>query len=554
MNVAGFARALVRTRLILLALGAMLAFAPAAAPALAQDTGGTPPPVQVERTAPQGPRVLSNQELTGQRPSPLGSELFEGTAPTYSPQILDAAYMLQPGDRVSVSLYGGVTATIELSLDARGNIVIPNVGPVQLMGVRAGQVQSVVTAAVRKTYNESVRVYAAALVAAPIQVFVTGPVARPGAYPSAPGDSVVTLLQRAGGIDANRGSYRNIRIVRDGQVMATADLYEFLRSGALPNFSFRNGDAVVVGEQGPVVSVEGTVRSPFTFELEGPATGAEILTYARPRPETTHAALIGTRDRMPVTNYLTLDAFAAQPVRDGDRIRFEKDVRAMQLAIRVEGAHDGPSVFTVQRGATVGQVLAQLPIDPSADQASIYIRRESVRRTQKQMLEDSLFRLERAALTAPMRTPGEASARTQEAAFITQFIERARSIEPLGIVTLAGQDRNRVLLEADDVIVIPEYSQVVTIAGEVQAPQSILHRSTRVSDYVKAAGGYTNKADRGRILVLRADGGIREDGRVAPGDRILVLPKMDSKIFELVKDFTQILYQIAIAARAVDGF
>jgi hypothetical protein len=29
---------------------------------------------------------------------------------------------------------------------------------------------------------------------------------------------------------------------------------------------------------------------------------------------------------------------------------------------------------------------------------------------------------------------------------------------------------------------------------------------------------------------------------------------MDSKIFELVKDFTQILYQIAIAARAVDGF
>ena len=61
MNVAGFARALVRARLALLALGAMLAFAPAAA----QDTGGTPPPVQVERTAPQGPRVLSNQDLWG---------------------------------------------------------------------------------------------------------------------------------------------------------------------------------------------------------------------------------------------------------------------------------------------------------------------------------------------------------------------------------------------------------------------------------------------------------------------------------------------------------
>jgi len=461
---------------------------------------------------------------------------------------------MQPGDRVRVSLYGGVTQDTELTIDARGNIVIPTVGPVPLGGVRANQVQGAVAAAVGRIYNASVRVYAAPLVSAPIQVFVTGPVERPGAYPAAAGDSVVTLLQRAGGIDEDRGSYRRIRIVRDNQVIAEADLYEFLRSGTLPDVTFRNGDAVVVGEQGPVVSVEGTVRAPFTFELEGPATGAQILTYARPRPETTHAALIGTRDRMPVTSYLTLDQFAAQPVADGDRIRFEKDVRAAQLAVRVEGAHDGPSVFTVQRGTTVGQVLAQVPIDPLADRNSVYIRRESVRRTQKQMLEDSLHRLERAALTAPMRTPGEASARTQEAAFITQFVERARQVEPLGIVTLAGQDPNRILLEPDDVIVIPEYSQVVTVAGEVQAPQSILHRSNRVSDYIRAAGGFTSKADRRRILVLRADGGIREDGRVYPGDRILVLPKMDSKIFELVKDFTQILYQIAIAARAVDGF
>jgi len=551
MTVAGFARAFASVRMILLGLAVLIA-APAAS--MAQDTGGAPPPTPIEQTAPEGPRVLTEQANANERPAPLGADIFQGMAPSYSPQILDPSYVLQPGDRVHVSLYGGVTQEMDLSLDARGNVVIPNVGPVMLGGVRAGNVQGAVTGAVRKVYNENVRVYASALVAAPIQVMVTGPVAHPGAYPSGAGDSVVTLLQRAGGIDPNRGSYRNIRIVRNGQVMATADLYDFLRNGGLPDFAFRNGDAVVVGEQGPVVSVEGTVRSPFTFELEGPSTGGEILMYARPRPETTHAALIGTRDRMPVTSYLTIDQFAQQPVADGDRIRFESDVRAQQLAIRVEGAHDGPSVYTVTRGTTVGQVLAQVAVDPLADQSSIYLRRESVRRTQKAMLEDSLRRLERAALTAPMRTPGEASARSQEAAFITQFVARAKTIEPMGIVTLNGQDRNAVLLEPDDVIVIPEYSQVVTIAGEVQAPQSILHRSARVADYIKAAGGFTPKADRGHILVLRADGGIREDGRVMPGDRILVLPKMDSKVFELVKDFTQILYQIAIAARAVEGF
>ena len=557
MNVAGFARALVRMRKPLgrfgvLGLVAALALGPAA-PSLAQSVGGSaPPPVVTERTSPQGTQALTRQENTGARPKPLGAELFESQGPTYGATIVDPDYVLQPGDRVRVSLYGGVQQDGELIIDSAGNVVIPTVGPAQLAGIRAGNVQAAVTNAVRRTYNESVQVYAAALAAAPLQVFVTGPVVRPGGYAAAPADSIVTLLQRAGGIDPNRGSYRHIRVVRNGRVVANADLYEFLRSGTLPEIRFQNGDAVVVGDQGPVVSVEGTVRAPFTFELEGPATGAQILTYARPRPETTHAALIGTRNRTPMAVYLTLDQFASQPVQDGDRVRFEKDVRAQQLAIRVDGAHEGPSVFTVQRGTTVGQVLAGVPIDRMADRSSIYIRRESVRVTQKQMLLESLARLERLALTASSSTPSEAQARAAEAQFLIQFVERARQAEPLGIVTLAGQDLNRVILEPDDVIVIPEYSQVVTISGEVQAPQSILHRSNRVSDYVKAAGGFTPRANKRQVLVLRQDGGIREDGTVHPGDRILVLPKLDSKIFQIIRDVTSIISSAAVTALAID--
>jgi hypothetical protein len=35
------------------------------------------------------------------------------------------------------------------------------------------------------------------------------------------------------------------------------------------------------------------------------------------------------------------------------------------------------------------------------------------------------------------------------------------------------------------------------------------------------------------------------------GDQILVLPKIDTKLLQAVKDITQIVYQIAIAANAV---
>jgi hypothetical protein len=37
-------------------------------------------------------------------------------------------------------------------------------------------------------------------------------------------------------------------------------------------------------------------------------------------------------------------------------------------------------------------------------------------------------------------------------------------------------------------------------------------------------------------------------GTLQPGDQILVLPKVDTKFLQSVKDITQIIYQIAIAA------
>ena len=38
------------------------------------------------------------------------------------------------------------------------------------------------------------------------------------------------------------------------------------------------------------------------------------------------------------------------------------------------------------------------------------------------------------------------------------------------------------------------------------------------------------------------------DSKLEPGDQIIVLPAIDTKILQAVKDITQIVYQIAIAA------
>jgi hypothetical protein len=49
---------------------------------------------------------------------------------------------------------------------------------------------------------------------------------------------------------------------------------------------------------------------------------------------------------------------------------------------------------------------------------------------------------------------------------------------------------------------------------------------------------------------VRANGLVEfgHDYTIKPGDQILVLPKVDAKTMHAVKDITQIIYQIAVAA------
>lgn len=85
-------------------------------------------------------------------------------------------------------------------------------------------------------------------------------------------------------------------------------------------------------------------------------------------------------------------------------------------------------------------------------------------------------------------------------------------------------------------------------------PQAVVfNKNATLRDYVAWAGGFTERADDDRIAVVRANGLVEfgSDYVVHPGDQILVLPKVDTKVLQAVKDITQIMYQIAIAANVV---
>ena len=74
------------------------------------------------------------------------------------------------------------------------------------------------------------------------------------------------------------------------------------------------------------------------------------------------------------------------------------------------------------------------------------------------------------------------------------------------------------------------------------------------SDYVGHVGGYTQKADNSKIIVIHQNGKaeLADSGtKVEAGDELMVLPKVKSKSIEITRGITQILYQMAVAAKLI---
>ncbi|MEB6379768.1 polysaccharide export protein [Leclercia adecarboxylata] len=501
-------------------------------------------------------RKLLPQSESG-LPPPYGANLFAGGYETERSDGLNDNYLIAPGDKLNIWIWGAVNFSNVVTVDNQGNIFIPDVGPINVQNVAASKVNNLVTSHISEVFTNNVNVYVNLLTATPVSVYVTGPVIRPGQYAGQSSDSVLYFLKRAGGIDSDRGSYRHIKVLRQNRVIQQIDLYEFMQRGKMPKLSLKDQDVILVEPQGPMINVAGKVRNPFRFELKNSsALGSELIDYALPLAKVSHVGVIGDRASGPFSVYMPYKDFDRIQLSDGDKVLFNDDMHAQVYDVQVMGSYRGPSYFTVRKETRLHDLLNHIPIDPNmADYGSIYIMRKSVAARQKEMLEDSLNRLERSVFTAPASSDGEASIRTKEAELVMRFVEKARKVQPLGKVVVSDKGViANILLEQGDQIVIPNKTDLIQVGGEVMMPQAVVYnKSASLEDYVAWAGGFTDRANDSRIAVVHANGlmEFKDGGDVMPGDQILVMPKVDSKMMQSIKDITQVIYQVAVAANVV---
>lgn len=488
--------------------------------------------------------------------TPFGSNLFLGHfASTYSDD-MNAHYIIQPGDRIVIRIWGAKTYDDILIVDQQGNIFLPEIGPVQVAGLQQSSLESSVRSKISSVFTSNVNSYVNLQSAQPVGVYVTGFVTSPGRYGGGSQDSVLSYIDRAGGIIADQGSYRKIKIMRGEINIANVDLYQFVLKGTLPSILLRDGDVIIVEEVKQQIIATGALRQAALYEFDINSIGQDLINLVSPSPNATHISLTGIRNGIPVNNYFSLKDFANIPLMNGDNIVFVADTKSKSMMVAVEGAIEGASRFPVSTSTTLLELLPYVAINPKlADISSIYILRHSVAQQQKIILEESLRQLEQSALTATSSSESEAAIRVNEAALIQDFVKRAALIEPDGVLVVYHDGTlSNTLLEDQDTIVIPQRTNVVHVAGEVMMSTAVLwNKNMDIDDYIENAGGYSNRANKSNILVVRMNGevGNIDDLGIAPGDRILVLPKFATKSLELAKNLTQILYQIAVATKVV---
>lgn len=488
----------------------------------------------------------------------FGAELFNGNFKNYTQRVYNPDYKIAVGDQISLKIWGAVEFEQILVVDSQGNIFIPKVGAVNLLGVKNSALVSVIKARVNKIYKNNVFVYADMNAYQNVSVFVTGSVNAPGLYQGLSSDSVIQYLDKAGGINLEYGSFRDIQILRNNAVIKKIDLYDFLLKGQMDLFPFRSGDVVLVGNVQSYVFVNGDVQRPFRFELANDIkTLFDLARVAGAKPIVTNAILrsYGNDHKLEVSAYNKMQ-FSKVLLKTGDEVQFNPEYISQNISITVNGEHSGLKTLVVRKGTTLEDVSRLIVANGQSDMNALQVFRKSVAKTQKDLINAQLKELETLALTSPSVTSQGAAIKAEQAKLILEFIQRARELEPKGqIVIDKPKSYGEVILEEGDTINVPSKNNLIIVQGEVTLPGAFVYnKGEDLKYYINLAGGYGERADTSKVLVIRNNGKAqRYSGSVdmMPGDSVLVLPKVESENLQIFSMLTQILYQIAVATNVV---
>lgn len=189
-------------------------------------------------------------------------------------------YMLNYADKLSITIFGGQNQKFSLAINKDGNITIPQVGELKLIGMSFDEAKKLITDETKKAYPNSTNILVDISEFTSIQVTISGLVNAPGLYNLSSFSTIKDALINSGGI-LNSGSYRNISLKREGQVIKSFDLYNLVRYGNnSSDMVLKSGDIIVVNPVKIEITLKGQVNNPAIYELNSGESFKNLFDFA----------------------------------------------------------------------------------------------------------------------------------------------------------------------------------------------------------------------------------------------------------------------------------
>jgi polysaccharide export outer membrane protein len=504
-----------------------------------------------------------------------GYNFFEYAPTTFAPtesMPISSDYVLGPGDMLEIFLYGNDEDEATAFISRTGEIFVPYIGPVNLLGLTFEQANELLkTRVAAELIGTEISIALKELRS--ITVYFLGEAYKPGQYKLSALSTVTNAMFASGGVNKN-GSLRNIQVLRNNKLIANYDFYEFLLKGRVnSDVKLQDGDVIFIPFIENKVKIGGAFRRPGLYEFKENETVKDAIYLAGGfnedvAPNTPiERSSINSETFTREVAYLNGESGLSTPLANSDVINVSGKSGLEPRTITVTGQVNRPGDYSIQQGDNILDIINRAGgyTEDSYSEGSVFLRK-NVALSQKKAFERSADELENTIIE--IITQGTANLSEGTIAPLSALITKLRNTKPLGrmvvdvdYLDLKTNSANNFLVEEGDSLHIPRRPNSISVVGEVLNSSTIVFQpKLSVNNYLDLAGGLNNAADKNRIFVIYPDGKSKlikrsffsSQDNLLPGSTIVV-PR-DSRPFDAIKItqiITPILADLATSAAAI---
>ncbi len=298
----------------------------------------------------------------------FGADIFRNSSLNFSPDLKLATphnYIVGPEDQLSINVYGNSLANWRLDVSPEGNINIPGVGLINVGGKTIEQATAEIKRRLIANHyaignGTSVEVGLGNIRS--IKVIMVGELVKPGTYTLPSLATAFNALYAAGGPGDN-GSFRSIEIIRNGRILRTLDIYDFLTKGDQQgNIGLQDQDIIRVPAYRMHVELQGQIKKPAIFEPLPGETLQDIIRYAGGFTDKAYTALIKVSQisdqQRRITDIAEADFKNYVPLR-GDVYTVDAVLNRYENRVTIQGAVFRQGEYELQKGLTLTQLISK---------------------------------------------------------------------------------------------------------------------------------------------------------------------------------------------------